>query len=462
MTTPSYLSILQPDLAGYQLLDPRHLFRRLTALIFTITALHWSAVSAQDLLIRNAQIFDGISDQLSTSQDVMVSNGLISEIGSQLNAPQGAIEIDAQNRVVMPGLINSHAHIMMQLPVGTAVSTDAFYWAYVSTEAAQILLDSGFTTIRDMSGNSFSLKRAIDQGIIKGPRIYPSGAMISQTSGHSDHRTDADTSRLLDPNSRSPLEALGMTVVADGRPEVLLAARENLRRGATQIKIAVGGGVASYSDPLDVTQYTVDEIRAAVEAAEDWGTYVAAHVYNSKGIRRAIENGVKSIEHANLVDADTLKLMKDRGTWLSPQVLIFENEIIGLNADQREKQAQAKNGIDQMMSNAKAIGYENIVFGADIVTNMGLLARINEEFILRSRWFEPVEILRQVTSKGGELMSLSGPRNPYGKLGVIEVGAVADILILEGNPLEDISVLSNPTENLKVIIKGGSVHKNDL
>jgi len=441
------------------MLVPRSYFLALALLTLVLLS---GALKAQDLVIRNARVFDGASADLSAPQDIAISNGLISEIGRDLDVAETTEEIDAQSRVVMPGLINSHAHIMMQMPVGQALTTDAFYWAYVATKASKTMLDSGFTTIRDMSGNTFSLKQAIDQGVVAGPRIYPSGAMISQTAGHSDHRTAANNSRLLDPTSRSHFEELGMTMVADGRPEVLQAARENLRRGATQIKIAVGGGISSYGDPLDVTQYTDDEVRAAVESAEDWGTYVAAHVYNSKGIRRAITNGVKSIEHANLVDEETLLLMQENDIWLSPQVLIFENEIVGLNADQRRKQQQALEGIDDMMKAVNKIGFEKIVFGADIVTNMGLLERIGEEFMLRSQWFEPIEILRQVTSRGGELMALSGPRNPYGKLGVIEVGAVADILVVEGNPLEDISVMTQPRDNFKVILQGGSVYKNEL
>lgn len=441
------------------MLVPRSYFSALALLTLVLLS---GALKAQDLVIRNARVFDGASADLSAPQDIAISNGLISEIGRDLDVAETTEEIDAQSRVVMPGLINSHAHIMMQMPVGQALTTDAFYWAYVATKASKTMLDSGFTTIRDMSGNTFSLKQAIDQGVVAGPRIYPSGAMISQTAGHSDHRTAANNSRLLDPTSRSHFEELGMTMVADGRPEVLQAARENLRRGATQIKIAVGGGISSYGDPLDVTQYTDDEVRAAVESAEDWGTYVAAHVYNSKGIRRAITNGVKSIEHANLVDEETLLLMQENDIWLSPQVLIFENEIVGLNADQQRKQQQALEGIDNMMKAVNKIGFEKIVFGADIVTNMGLLERIGEEFMLRSQWFEPIEILRQVTSRGGELMALSGPRNPYGKLGVIEVGAVADILVVEGNPLEDISVMTQPRDNFKVILQGGSVYKNEL
>lgn len=433
-----------------------------SSIALSILILLSGAIRAQDLVIRNARVFDGASADLSASQDILVRNGVISEIGPNLPVAEMTKEIDAEDRIVMPGLINSHAHIMMQMSIGQGLTTDAFYWAYVATKAAKTMLDSGFTTIRDMSGNTFSLKQAIDRGVVAGPRIYPSGAMISQTSGHADHRTAADISRTLDPDSRSHFEELGMTAVADGRPEVLMAARENLRRGATQIKIAVGGGVSSYADPLDVTQYTDDEVRAAVEAAADWGTYVAAHVYNSKGIRRAVSNGVKSIEHANLVDEQTLQMMKDNDIWLSPQVLIFENEIIGLSPDQQRKQQQALDGIDTMMNAVNKIGFEKIVFGADIVTNMGLLERINEEFMLRSRWFEPLEILRQATSRGGELVALSGPRNPYGKLGVIEVGAVADILVVEGNPLVDISVMTQPHDNFKVILKGGRVHKNSL
>jgi imidazolonepropionase-like amidohydrolase len=243
---------------------------------------------------------------------------------------------------------------------------------------------------------------------------------------------------------------------------VLQAARENLRRGATQIKIAVGGGISSYADPLDVTQYTEDEIRAAVEAAESWGTYVAAHVYNSKGVRRAIDLGVKSIEHANLIDRDTLKLMQEKGVWLSPQVMIFEQKINGFNEDQLAKQRQAAEGLDALMRHAADLDYRNIVFGEDMVTSLEGLNRINQELVRRRQWFSPLQILRQATSRAGELCMLSGPRNPYGTVGVIKEGALADLLIVEGNPLEDISVLAEPKENLRLIMKGGKVYKNTL
>lgn len=189
---------------------------------------------------------------------------------------------------------------------------------------------------------------------------------------------------------------------------------------------------------------------------------MAAHVYNSNGVRRAVDLGVRSIEHANLIDMATLKYMNKRDVWLSPQVMVFQMELVGMNADQKAKQRQARNGLNSLMTNAKKIGYENIVFGADIVTSLETLGNINQELVLRTQWFEPAEVLRQATSKAGKLVALSGPRNPYGKLGVIEPGAVADILILDGNPLEDMSVLERPQETLRVIMKGGQLHKNNL
>lgn len=440
------------------LFNPGTWLSRLALIVLCMPAL----ATAEAVVIRDGRIFDGVHGKLSDSRDVLVVDGVIASIGASLSVPPGTTEIAADGRTLMPGLINAHAHVMLQLPVWQALTSDDYSFAYTATVAARILLDNGFTTIRDMSGNTFSLKMAIDQGVLPGPRIYPSGAMISQTSGHSDHRTAEAPSRLLDSVSRSALEKRGMVVVADGVPQVLLAARENLRRGATQIKIAVGGGIASYGDPLDVTQFTEDEIRAAVDAANDWGTYVAAHVYNSKGVRRAVDLGVRSIEHANLIDRDTMAYMNKRDIWLSPQVMVFQTELQGMNADQQAKQRLALDGLNALMTNAAELDYENIVFGADIVTSLDALRTINQELVIRTRWFEPVEVLRQATSKAGKLVALSGPRNPYGKLGVIEQGAVADILLVDGNPLEDMSVLASPRENLRLIMQGGRIHKNTL
>jgi imidazolonepropionase-like amidohydrolase len=414
------------------------------------------------ILITNVNIFDGKSETLNEGMSVLIEGNKIAQIAKSIKAPQGAHVIDANGRTMTPGFIDSHSHMMFQMSFGEAANSDEYYWAYVATKSAKLYLNSGFTTIREAGGNSFSLKKAIDRGIVVGPRIYPSGPMISQTSGHADHRTDAQRSALV-ADEPSTFMKYDMVQIADGRTEVLKPVREALRRGASQIKICVGGGTGSYADPLDVTQYTPDEIRAAVEAAADWGTYVMAHVYNSDGIQRAIENGVKSIEHGNLVDEPTMKLMKEKGIWLSPQVIVYTYHPLGYTEDQKAKHDQAFAGIDNMFKIAKKIGFKKIAFGSDIITDATMLNRINEEFVHRTKWFSPAEILRQATSSSAELLALSGPRNPYpGKLGVIEEGALADILLINGDPLKDISILTKPEENLALIMKDGKIYKNTV
>jgi imidazolonepropionase-like amidohydrolase len=413
------------------------------------------------ILFTNVNIFDGKSDSLQPNMNVLVVGNKIQTISQNKIEPQSdTMTIDGKGRTMTPGFIDLHAHMMLQMSVDEAFTTDEFYHAYVATQTADTYLMHGFTTIRDMSGNSFSLKKSIDKGIIDGPRIYPSGPMISQTSGHSDHRFDAQDSALVG-GEPSVMMKYGHVAIADGEAEVLKAVRENLRRGATQIKIAVGGGVGSYADPLDVTEYTPTEIRAAVQAANDWGTYVAAHVYNSDGIRRAVDNGVISIEHGNLVDESTLLYMKEHDVWLSPQVVVFQSDLKGFTADQIKKQEQANAGIDNMFTMAKKIGYDKIVFGSDFLSDPEQLKNhLNDEFTARAKWFTPAEVMQQATSKAGELVAMSGPRNPYGKVGVIEEGAMADLLLINGNPLEDINILANPDDNFVIIMKDGKIYKD--
>jgi len=413
-------------------------------------------------LIKNANIFDGKNEKLAEDMSVLIEGNKIAKSAKSIKAPAGATVIDAKGRTLTPGFIATHEHVIGQMPFGDIFTSDERYGAYVATQTARDYLMNGFTSIRDAAGNTFSLKKAIDRGYVVGPRIYPSGPMISQTSGHADHRHDSEKSKLIGGEDDIMVQYGDMAVV-DGVPEVLKATREALRRGAAQIKIAVGGGTGSYADPLDVVEFTPEEIRAAVQAASDWGTYVMAHVYNSDGIRRAIDNGVKSIEHANLIDEPTMQLMKEKGIWLSPQVIVFTFIPHGYTEDQANKHRQAYAGIDNMFKIAKKIGFDRISFGSDIITDPETLKRINEEFVHRTKWFTPVEILRQATSNSAELLALSGPRNPYpGKLGVIEEGAYADILLINGNPLEDISILTKPKENLALIMKDGLIYRNTI
>jgi imidazolonepropionase-like amidohydrolase len=440
----------------------KHSLVALVALVCISSAAFAQESKANATLIQNVKIFDGRNEKLTEGMSVLVEGNKIVRIAKTIPAPTGATVIDAGGRVMTPGFIASHEHVLMQASVGELMTCDERFVAYVGVQTARTYLMNGFTSIRDASGNTFSLKKAIDRGIVEGPRIYPSGPMISQTSGHSDHRHDAQRSKLIGGEDDLFVQ-YGDMAIADGVPEVLKATREALRRGASQIKIAVGGGTGSYADPLDVVEFTPEEIRAAVQAASDWGTYVMAHVYNNEGIRRAIDNGVKSIEHANLIDEATLLYMKEKDIWLSPQVIVFTFIPKGYTEDQANKHRQAYAGIDNMLQTAKKIGFTKIAFGSDIITDPETMARINEEFVFRTKWFTPAEVLRQATSSSAELLALSGPRNPYpGKLGVIEEGAYADILLINGNPLEDISILTKSEENLALIMKDGVIYKNTI
>jgi imidazolonepropionase-like amidohydrolase len=417
---------------------------------------------SESILFQNVNIFDGQNEQLIEKASVLVEGNKIKRVSAKKIDAAGVTVIDGGGRTLTPGFIAMHEHIIGQMPFGDIFTQDTRYYAYVATQTVRDYLMRGYTAVRDAAGSTFSLKLAIDRGYVVGPRIYPSGPMISQTAGHADHRHNSNASALAG-GTWDPMVRYGDMAVVDGVPEVLKATREALRMGASQIKIAVGGGTGSYADPLEVTEFTPEEIKAAVQAASDYGTYVMAHVYNNDGVRRAIDCGVKSIEHGNLIDEQTLQHMKDHDIWLSPQVIVFTFIPHGYTEDQANKHRQAYAGIDSMFKTAKKIGYDKIVFGSDIITDPEMLKRINEEFVHRNKWFTPAEILRQATAKGGELLAMSGPKNPYpGKLGVIKAGAYADLLLINGNPLDDISILTRPEENLALIMKDGMIYKNTI
>ncbi|NJM56136.1 MAG: amidohydrolase family protein [Verrucomicrobiae bacterium] len=437
----------------------------LAATIPSVTAADAPAKEAdpQVTLFVNVNVFDGVNEKLIRNANVVVTGNKITSVSTQPLAVAGGRVIDGGGRTLMPGLIYMHEHIMFQLPSAAQMEhADDRYMAIVATTIAKKYLDRGITTIRDAAGNSYGLKQAIDQGLVPGPRIFPAGPMISQTSGHADFRVPTDPTVFAGGRHGKPVER-GDLIVADGVDEVLRATRETLRRGSSQIKIAVGGGTGSQSDPLEVAQYLPEEITAIVKAAEDFGTYVMAHVYNTDGIRRAVDAGVKSIEHGNLIDKETLQYMKEKDVWLSPQVTVYTYIPGGYTEDQARKHRQAYAGIDAMFTTAKEIGFKNIVMASDIIADPKRIDTILNELELRSKWFTPVETLRQATSNAGKLLALSNVMNPYkqGKLGVIEEGAYADLLLVEGNPLEDIAVATDP-KNFRIIMKDGAIYKNSL
>ena len=417
------------------------------------------------VIFENVRIFNGTSDRLSAPSNVLVIGNVIKAISTTpIAAPKGmtVTRVAGGGRTLMPGLIDNHVHITMSASsqrdlIDPNVSVETLQ-SRATEEAKQMLL-RGFTAARDMGGPVFELKAAIDQGKAVGPRIYPSGAMISQTSGHGDSRLPNERSRRFG-GTVSRGELLGANFIADGRDEVLTATREDLRAGASQIKVMAGGGAASAYDPLDVTQYTLDEMKAAVEAAGDWGTYVTVHAYTPKAVRRAVDAGVKCIEHGQLLDEPTIKLLAAKGIWLSLQVLDEAPE--SQTADVKAKKHTVVQGTDNAFKWAKKYKVK-LAWGTDFLFNPAQNKNQNSDILKLKTWFTPDQALKLVTHDNAQLLALSGPRNPYpGKLGVVEVNALADLLLVDGDPIANINLIGDPEKNFLVIMKDGKIYKNAL
>lgn len=429
-----------------------------------------SSVQRQEptsILFEKVRIFNGTSDQLSDPANVLVVGNKIEKISQTPIATASGIKltkIDGNSRTLMPGLIDNHVHLF------TITSTsDELLSPNVRPEvmnqkvqaAAEQMLLRGFTSIRNLAGPVFDLKRSIDAGDAVGPRIYPSGAMISQTSGHGDYRTPESLVWTPYTTLNHP-EYQGNSVVADGVDEVLRRTREQLMQGATQIKLAAGGGVSSNNDPLDVSQYTEAELRAAVEAAEDWNTYVTVHAYTPRAIQKAIRAGVKCIEHGQLMDEATAKIMAEKGIWLSMQPFLDDEDAIPFpeGSANRAKQLEVVRGTDSAYALAKKYNLKT-AWGTDLSFDAKLATRQGAHLTKMVRWYTSAEVLKMATSTNAELLALSGPRNPYpGKLGVVEEGALADLLLVDGDPLKNIKLIENPGKNFVVIMKDGKMYKN--
>jgi imidazolonepropionase-like amidohydrolase len=419
-----------------------------------------------ELLFQNVRIFDGKSESRSAPTNVLVRGNKIQTISAsplRANRRADTVVIDGGGRTLMPGLIDVHWHTMLVRPTPAAViADDPGYTNLVAGVEATATLMRGFTTVRDLGGSCFGLKRAIDEGVIVGPRIFPSGAIITVTSGHGDFRQPYDLPR-KSGNPLTRMEQLGGSMVADSPDEVRMRAREQLMLGATQIKLTGGGGVASPHSPLDVSTFTEPELRAAVEAAENWGTYVAVHAYTPVSIQRAIAAGVKCIEHGHLMDEATAKQMAERGTWLSIQPFPEEMaDVFPRNSDQWAKAQEVLAGTDVAYRLARKYKLKT-AFGTDVLFSAALATRQGELLTRLARWYSPAEALAMATGTNAELLALCGKRNPYpGKLGVVEEGALADLLLVDGDPLEDIALIADPAKNFVVIMKDGKVYKNSL
>jgi imidazolonepropionase-like amidohydrolase len=455
----------------------------LLAIAIAIFALSAKAAdeTPSQTLFTNVAVFNGSDDKLYVGLNVLVEGAFIKAISEdQIKTNEGASVIDGQSRTLMPGLIDGHTHIMINGDYGAVErDMDLVGLGIRGAIVAKDFLMDGFTSLRDMGGPSFSVKRAVDSGLIPGPRIYPAGAFLSQTSGHGDFRDRSDPGFSSNyPGDKSNFERFGIGTVADGVPAVLKATRLNLRHGATHIKIMAGGGGSSRFDPIDTTQYSVEETCAIVEATKDWGTYVAAHVFNDRAVERLLDCGVKTMEHAFFINEKTMKRMAKEGAFAAPQMWGLSPELANNPLMPPAKIPLVK----QLAEQYKDLGRKlvknkvKVVFSSDWVGEIPDANRSRRyEIYWRTQMFgSNFEVLKQLTSTGGEVLALSGLRDPApGKLGVVEVGAVADLLLVDGNPLEDISVIggrdawfaqpdpaTHPIETLRVIMKEGVIYKD--
>jgi imidazolonepropionase-like amidohydrolase len=406
-------------------------------------------------LFQNAKLLDPTKSDLQDGVAVLVEGGRIREVSPRPIRAAGATVVDVSGRTLMPGLIDCHVHVF--LPEVNIRALEAVPLTLLTARAAPLMramLDRGFTTVRDTGGADWGIREAVERGYLPGPRLFIAGRAIGQTSGHSDPR------RRTDLGGGCPTEnAMAFTMaIADGVTEVRRAVREQLRQGADHIKIMVSGGVASPYDPLDSLQYSTDEIRAAVEEATAFKRYVCAHAYPANAIARAIECGVKVIEHGNLIDAPTAKLMAKKGAFLVPTLVAYDAirrhaAEFGMGPESLEKNKVVLEAGVRSLELAKRAGVR-MAFGSDLLGQ--LQPDQSKEFLLRGEALSPQEIIHSATIVGAELLGR------LGELGVIAPGALADLLVVDGNPLKDLGLFQDQGAHIPVVMQAGRFHRNRL
>jgi imidazolonepropionase-like amidohydrolase len=419
---------------------------------------------SKETLIKNVKIFNGSSGTLINGKDVVLLGDKIQKIIPSGGNEKGYHEvIDGKGGYLTPGLIDCHSHATFGVSEEDFLYGDPAYIAIFSGQEMGEMLMRGVTTMRDAAGNTFALKRAIDEGVIPGPRMYPAGGGLSQYSGHGDFRWQNPNKLPKEWSGETGIgEGRGHFLLVNGKQQVLAATRQQLFLGATQIKICVAGGVSSFTDPLYVIEFTDEEIKAAVAAASDYGTYVMAHSHSPEGVIRAVKNGVKSIEHGSLLNDEAAKLMAENDVVYVPSVeVLAQLKPIYTDPIRKQKLEQAMEGTSNAMKAAKKYNL-TIGWGTDLLFSYEGRKNQLKDLGLRKEWFTDAEIMIQATGNGGKIVGLCGQRNPYGKVGVIEEGAMADILIYSKDPTKDVSIVEDYENNLKLIIKDGKVFKNIL
>jgi imidazolonepropionase-like amidohydrolase len=412
---------------------------------------------AKSIVFRSARVFDGESETLRAGMNVFVDDGVIREISDR---PAGEAEVvECDGRVLMPGLIDAHVHVYAAgLNIVRVVQSPMSYLAHFAAQFLHSSLDRGFTSLRDVGGADIGLVLAIKDGLLESvPRLFYGGRVISQTGGHGDFRP-GDHSLETGHFCGCSYHADTLAVIADGADAVRKAVREEFRRGASHIKIMASGGVASPTDPLDRCQYSDDEIRAAVEEADRAGLYVAAHCHPTEAVRRAAALGVRSIEHATLIDAVTADFVAEKGAFTVPTMavimaLLEDGGKLGLPPVSMEKLRRVADAALVSLDIMKQAGVK-MGFGTDLLG--ALHVRQCSEFMLRAKVLPAIDILRSACVVNAELLG------QVGKLGCVREGAIADLLVVDGNPLEDISLLGSGGDRLAVIMKDGCFHKRTI
>lgn len=407
-----------------------------------------------DVLLQNAMVLDPEAGTLLPDHSVLVQAGRIVEVSERPLDAADAEVIDLRGKVLMPGLCDAHVHVTAATPDFAALTR----WpaSYTAARAGRILHDMllrGFTTVRDVGGADYGLARAIEEGWFIGPRLLFCGHALSQTGGHGDMRG---------PGEHHHFEGCfccpGLGRICDGIAEVRKACRDEIRKGATHIKLMVSGGVSSPTDRIDSTQFSLEEIRAAVEEAEAANLPVAAHAYTARAIDRTLRSGVTSIEHGNLLEASSLELFRETGAFLVPTLATYhaiarEGIELGLPKALHAKVFEVLDAGSRALELAYRAGVK-LVYGTDLLGDMH--RHQLSEFALRKDIVAPADLIRACTTTAAALFQMSG------EIGVIASGARADLLVVDGNPLDDVAVLETPERHLLAVMKDGAFHKNLL
>lgn len=408
-------------------------------------------------IFKNCAVFDGVADDITDRRDVLVRDGLIEAVSdTPLAAPADAVEIDAGGRTLMPGLIDAHVHVFsLSFSAAVNASMPLTLMTALAIPRIRSMLERGFTSVRDVAGGDVGVQRAVALGALEGPRLFVGGPGFSQSGGHGDHRLATQSLR----NTDASASAQGIfSRLVDTPDEMRLGVRDELRKGADHIKVMASGGVGSPLDRIENTQFSPEELAVAVSETAARGKYVCAHAYMVPAIRQCLEVGIRTIEHANFIDEETARLSKEKGAYIVPTLVCYDEtyhhgaqlKLSDVVMEKLKLVNEAGVGMLEICERAGA----TMGFGTDLVAEMGVAQ--STEFVIRGRVQKPVDVLRSATSVNAEILQMSG------KLGVVAEGAFADLIVVDGNPLEDIALLAGQGENIPVVMKGGALHRNTL